>query len=170
MLTPEVLDELRALHGPLTVVDHDERPACAFRAMTAAEALTLERRLRATPDLSYALAVEACRACLVSDPAGFEAVLDAAPLAFDFEGGLCGKLSAAAVDAAAAETKAGVASWRGAGSQLGRTAQHLLAFKAYQGGPPSADAVAGALAVAEGIDTLRGLFKLHHAFMKALSR
>lgn len=168
-MAPEELDELRARHGPLTIVESEGRTV-AFRAMTAAEALTLQTRLRATPELALTIAVEACRACLVTLPADFDAMLDATPLVFDLEDGVCGRLAKAASDAAAAEVKAAVSGWRGAERQLGRTAQHLLAFQAYSGGPPTADELAGALAVAEGLDTLRGLFKLHYSFMKALAR
>lgn len=169
-MKPEELDALRAQHGPLTIVA-DGASEAAFRAMTSAEAQTLEARLRATPELAYAHAIEACRACLVSATADFELLLESSPLAFDLgEDGLCGRLARAAADAASDEVNAAVSRWRAADRQLGRTAQHLLAFKAYAGGPPSADAMAGALAMAEGIDTLKGLFKLHHAFMKAMAR
>ncbi len=49
--------------------------------MNAAEALTLSERRRATPDLSFPLAIEACRACLVSEATDFEAQLE---VPFDF--------------------------------------------------------------------------------------
>ncbi len=169
-MAPETLDALRAQHGPLTIVKDDEH-AAAFRAMTPAEVQALEARVRSLPDLSYQLAVDACLTCLVSERADFDALLETWPLAFDLDDkGLCGKLAAAATATATGEVNAAVARWRGAERQLGRAAQHLLAFKAYTGGPPSADAMAGALAVAEGLDTLKGLFKLHYSFFKALSR
>lgn len=163
------LDALRAKHGPLVVLEDGGR-VVAFRAMNAAEALTLSERLRATPDLSYQLAVDACRACLVSDAEDFEAQLEETPLAFDLDDGVCGRLLGAAVKAAEDAAKTGIKRWRNADRNLAAAAQNLLDFKAYQGGPASAGAMAGAIAVAEGLDTLKGLFKLHLAFMKAYSR
>lgn len=163
------LDALRAQHGPLVTLTDDGR-AVAFRGMNAAEALTLSERLRATPDLAFPLAIEACRACLVSDPADFEAQLDATPLAFDLDSGVAGQLLSAAVKAAEEAAKAGIKRWRNADRNLAAAASNLLEFKAYQGGPASAGAMAGAIAVAEGLDTVKGLFKLQMAYMKARAR
>jgi hypothetical protein len=163
------LDVLRAQHGPLVVLRDGER-VVAFRAMNAAEALTLSERLRATPDLSYPLAIEACLACLVSEPADFDALLEETPLALDLDDGVCGHLLSAAVKTAEAAAKDGIRRWKSADRNLAAAAQNLLEFKAYSGGPASPGAMAGAIAVAEGIDTLKGLFKLHLAFMKSYSR
>jgi hypothetical protein len=163
------LDALRAKHGSLVVLRTGSR-VVAFRAMNAAEALTLSERLRATPDLSYPLALDACRACLVGGEADFDALLEETPLAFDLDDGVCGHLLSAAVKAAEAAAKDGIRRWRSADRNLAAAAQNLLEFKAYQGGPASPGAMAGAINVAEGIDTLKGLFKLHLGFMKAYAR
>lgn len=163
------LDALRAQHGKLLTVSIDGQVA-AFRPMSVDEARELSARLALVPDLHFELAIQACRACLVSDPADFEALLDAAPLAFDFDDGLCGRMLKLASDEAHATAKAAVRSWRSAERNLSQVATNLLAFKAYQGGAPSANAYAGALSVAEGLDTIKGLFKLHLAFFKAIGK
>jgi hypothetical protein len=163
------LDELRAKHGTLLTVTIDGRSA-SFRRMSVDEARDLSARLALAPDLGFELAVQACRTCLVTEPADFVALLDLAPLAFDFDEGLCGRMLKLASEEAHATAKAAIKSWRAGERNLAQTATNLLAFKAYVGGSPSASAYAGALAVAESFDTMKGLFKLHLAFMKSLSK
>jgi hypothetical protein len=163
------LDALRAQHGKLLTVAIDGQVA-AFRPMTVDEARDLSARLALVPDLSFELAVGACRACLVSEPDAFEALLDLAPLAFDFDDGLCGRMLKLASEEAHATAKSAVKAWRGGERNLAQVATNLLAFKAYAGGAPSAAAFAGALSVAEGLDTMKGLFRLHLAFMKSLGK
>lgn len=163
------LDALRAQHGKLMTVQVDGLLA-AFRPMTVDEARDLSARLALVPDLSFDLAVDACRACLVSDANDFDALLELAPLAFDFDDGLCGRMLKRASEEAHATAKSAVRNWRNAERNLAQVADNLLAFKAYVGGAPSPKALAGALSVAEGLDTMKGLFKLHLAFMKSLGR
>lgn len=163
------LDALRAKHGKLLTVQVDGYIA-AFRQMTVDEARDLSARLALVPDLSFDLAVAACRECLVSNAADFEALLELAPLAFDFDDGLCGRMLKRASEEAHGSAKAAIRNWKSAERNLAQVADNLLAFKAYAGGAPSPKALAGALSIAEGLDTMKGLFRLHLAFMKSLGK
>jgi hypothetical protein len=62
------------------------------------------------------------------------------------------------------------AKWMQGSRNLGHTAEALLAFKAYEGGDFSDEQFAGALHLAELIDTQKATFKLLMAFFKSLSK
>jgi len=66
--------------------------------------------------------------------------------------------------------RGGISRWKRGETDLGKMADSLLAFRAFSGGEPSEAAFAGALHIAEWLDSTRGLFRLFSAFMKALAR
>lgn len=162
-------EALRAQHGKLVRVTLGEAEL-VFRPMSIDEAAACARRIDATPDLALTIAHEACLACLLSDVKAFHKATDEYPLAFSPDTGVCERLLELASAEMAASSKAAIRRWRNAGNQLGSVAESLLAFKAYTGGAPDAKALAGALHIAEHIDTMKGLYKLHLSFMRSLSK
>lgn len=160
------LDELRAKHRTVTVLEHEGRVA-AFRGMTVDEAREVSDQLKAAPDLAYPLAIKACLQCLIGGETAFAEILEAAPLAVDFDEGLAGRLLEAASDVAKASVAEALRKFRHSDRNLGQMADNLLAFKAYAGGAPSSGAQAGALHIAEAIDALKATLKLQLAVAKA---
>jgi len=163
------LDELRAQHGQVIRAEVGGREL-VFVPMSIAVATEVAARLNRAPEVALATAIDACRACYRGDATAFDETADFYPLAFSAEQGVCEQLLDLASNEIAESVKQGIRAWRGAGRQLGAVAESLLAFKAYSGGPASAKALAGALHVAEHLDTLKGLYRLHVSFMKALGR
>jgi hypothetical protein len=141
-----------------------------FRPLRPDEAERLVARFERCPARAIDIAFEACRDCCVAGAESLDELADQYPLAFSAETGICERLLQLASDHVASEIKQAIRSWRGAERQLGKMAQSLLAFKAYQGGPPSAEVLAGALHLAELIDTVKGTYKLHVSFMRALGK
>jgi hypothetical protein len=116
------------------------------------------------------LEVEACRACCVAGLEAFDEAVDRYPLAFSAESGLCQTLLKLASDKIAADIKAGIKRWRASERQLGTVAESLLAFQAYKGGNPDPKELAGALHLAELLDYVKGTYRLHLSFMRAMSK
>lgn len=175
-------EELKLAHGPVVRVELGG-VELAFRQMPADEAEAVATRFDLAPQLSLNIAHDACRACCVAgwkpgcDPEKpptwqelFDEVADLYPLAFSAESGICETLLKMASDAIAAEIKAAIRSWRNADRNLGKMASSLLAFQAYKGGQPSAEELAGALHLAELIDHVKGTYKLHLSFMRAMGK
>lgn len=132
-----------------------------FRPPTVAEAESYLARPDAAA-LATALLVD-------GDPGALARVADARPLALSHS--VLPRLFAMAAAAREARGKRAVARWRSSETHLGRMAESLLAFKAYDGrSEPSETAVAGALHVAEWLDCTRGVFRLLHSLIKGLSR
>ena len=161
------LEALRAKHGTVFSLEAGGLTA-VFRPMGIDEARLLGKQLDRIPELAFELGIAACQACLLEGD--FDALLDAAPLAFDLDSGLAGRLMAHASQAAHAGAKEAVRRWRASGRNLAEVAESLLAFKAYTGGEPSPAARAGALHAAEAADNLTGLFKLVLGYMRAVSK
>jgi hypothetical protein len=74
------------------------------------------------------------------------------------------------VEEAQARIDRGVRLWRGGDRNYGRLAPHLLAFSAYDGGDYTESEFAGAMAVAELIGTVKGIYQLMQAYLKAQRR
>jgi hypothetical protein len=163
------LEALRAKHGTVFQLEAGGRVA-AFRPMTFDEARTLGRQIERVPGLAFELGVSACAACLIDGAEAFEAICEESPLALDYDDGLAGTLMQHASREAHESVKLAIRKWRGADRNLAEVADSLLAFKAYTGGEPCAAARAGALHAAEGLDNLKGLFKLVLGYMRAISK
>ena len=157
----------RREHGKLIAVEVGGAQL-RFRPLTLAEATRFARDTRLDPEDATELALALCEACCVAGD--FAASSEAFPLAFAGADGVADALLKDAADSCAADIKSGIARWRGADRNLGQVAQSLLALKAYAGGPVDAATFAGALHVAEWLDTTKGLFRLVSSFMKALSK
>jgi hypothetical protein len=168
-LTAFDIDAARVKHGQVLVLETGGRTA-VFRRMSIEEARELAATVMQVPELAFELGHSAARACLLSDAADFEVIAAETPLAFDYDGGLLDKLLAIASAESAAAAKDAVRRWKSAERDLGKAAENLLAWKAYAGGTPSPAAFAGALHVAEGIDSVKSLLRLHIGFMKAMSK
>jgi hypothetical protein len=168
-LFEERVDAARAEHGRLVTAEVRGR-AYVFRPMTVAEALDVAQRLERAPAVALPTAIDAARACCLNDPAEFDEAADNFPLAFSAESGVCEQLLKLASEDAAAAVKGALSRWRNAERQLGVVAEDLLAFKAYTGGVAGEKEIAGALHIAEHLDTMKGLYKLHLSFMRALAK
>lgn len=140
--------------------------ALRFRLPTRAEVEDYLEAARKRPGEQLELGSALCAACCIDGP--IAEVTESRPLAL-VESVLPLLFSTASSRATAAR-RAGIARWKRAETDLGRMADSLLAFKSYIGGEPSEAAFAGALHVAEWLDSTRGTFRLFSAFLKALSR
>lgn len=165
----EDFDALRAQHGKCFRLEVGGA-AMLFRHMTTDEASAVAQRIEACPAISLNTAIDACEACCVGGKALFLTASDEYPLVFSVDGGLCETLLRAASEAVAETTRQALKTWRESARNLGSMAGSLLAFQSYRGGPPSADALAGALHWAEHLDYQKNLFKLHLNFMKAMGK
>lgn len=168
----EVIDDARALHGRLVLVDLRGREL-AFRPMRATEAQDVAAKLDRAPEVALSTALAAVRECWIADPdepGAFEEAADNFPLAFSAEAGVCAQLLKLASEELAAEVKEAISRWRQSDRQLGIIAEDLLAFQEHKGGQATAKALAGALHWAELVDTTKGLYKLHLSFMRSLSK
>lgn len=173
------LDSLRLEHGKLVRVDLGGR-SFAFRPLHTEEAEAIAERLERAPELALDTAFEACRECCVGvfegdraldDPrAALDEAADLYPLIFSAETGVCDKLLTLASEALAKRIKDAISRWRKSDRNLGMVAESLLAFQAYRGGQASAEAMAGALHMAEHLDFAKGLYRLHLSFMRALGK
>lgn len=162
-------DELRAKHGQIIRAEIGGAELVFF-PMSVAYATELSERLNRAPEIALEMALAACREHCGIGVEQFDEVAEWAPLAFSAETGVCGQLLELASIALAESVKTAIRKWRSSGRQLGAVAEALLAFKAHTGGPASADALAGALHIAEHFDTQKALYRLHLSFMRGLSR
>lgn len=128
--------------------------------------------MTARPDDALDVCLAACRGCCLSPAADFDRLSNLYPLAFSGEDGVIGELLRLAQGAVTLRVKEGVGRWKRADRNPGRMAENLLAFKAYPlpATDYSADAFAGALTVAEWMQSTKGIFNLFMALMKALAR
>ena len=136
-----------------------------FRLPTSAETAEHLAALKSTPDDGLEVSLALCERLLESGD--WAEVADQYPLAVDQ---IVPALFNAANDEAKRQIQAAVRRWKTAETNLGRIAENLLAFKAYNGGDANEKAFAGALHVAEWFDSTRGLFRLCHGYMKGLRR
>ncbi len=139
-----------------------------FRPLTIEESADIVWEVEAFPESEATLCDQVCEKACLSDLDKFAALIDEYPL-------VCAETILVAIlkeggDQAMARLDAGVKSWKAADRDYGRTAQHLLAFKAYTGGDYTKDQMAGALALAETFGTIKGLFQLVHSYIKGMRR
>jgi hypothetical protein len=163
------LAALRAKHGRLIEAEVDG-VTLRFRPLAGPEASDLARRMQLAPELAFDLALEVCESACLSGASTFHDLADRFPLAFAADDGVCGRLLADADADARAIVKAGIARWRRAERNLGAQADSLLALLSYRGGEVSEKQLAGALHLAQALETLPALFRLHLNFFKALAR
>lgn len=121
---------------------------------------------RSNPDVQIGLGISLARTCCLDGPV--DEVAEERPLLLVET--VLPALFSAQTDREVKHRRAGIARWKRAETDLGRMADSLLAFKAYVGGEPSEAALAGALHIAEWLDSTRGTFRLFAGFLKALSR
>lgn len=136
-----------------------------FRFPTNDEAEAYLETAKTDPGTSLLRAIDLLAACRLEGD--WEAAVEDSPLCVDV---ILPALFKAASLEARNQVKAAVRRWRMAESNLGKIAENLLAFKAYNGGAVDEKVFAGALQVAEWFDTTRGTFRLLNAFMKGLRR
>lgn len=164
------LDAIRERCGRVLIVEQDGR-AIAFRPFSVDQAKALVAAAERTPDLAFQLGLAALRGNLEDGAEDFEALLEATPLVFDYAPtGVLGRMLELASEDARKAGKDSIRTWRESKQDLAKMANNLLAFKAYSGGTPSPAAFAGAIHVAEAVDGIKALFKLHSAFMNALGK
>jgi hypothetical protein len=173
-LTPEevraeVINLARSEHGKLIRVDVYGREYI-FRPMGLDEAQAVATKLDRAPEVALSTALDAVRACCVTDIAEFDEAADNFPLAFSAERGVCSRLLALASSELADQVKEAIGRWRHSGRQLGSVAEDLLAFQAYKGGIAEPKALAGALHWAEHFDTSKAQYQLHLSFMRAMGK
>ncbi len=142
----------------------DGRPLL-FRLPSAAEVDSFVESSKDDPagafDQALALLTECCQ------EGDFDAILEENPLCVDR---ILPELFNRSNQAVKEQVRSAIRRWRAAETNLGRIAENILAFKAYQGGQASPQAFAGALHVAEWFDVTRGTFRLLNAFMKGLRK
>lgn len=149
--------------GRLTAKVGDLR--VAFRLPTSAESEAYLAVIRDRPEDGLEHSDALCAACCVE---GDWAALSAEfPLAVDK---IVPALFRSANEAAKEDVRLAIRKWRASETNLGRMAENLLAFKAYNGGAPSPAQFAGALTVAEWFNATRGTFRLLEGLMKGLRR
>lgn len=163
------LDALRLKHGQLTTLEVGGWRV-VFRPMPIEDARELGRLSEAAPHLAFELGLAAVQRCLVAGADDYAQIAEHYPLALDIDGGVLERLLKQSSAQAHATVKLAINKWRAADRNLADVAEQLLAFKAYVGGEPSANARAGALHIAELSDSVKGLFKLHLAFMKSMAK
>lgn len=156
-------------HGQLVVVELGGREL-VFRPLAPSEAHRVAARVAGDPAEALDVCLAACRAACLSPLEDFDRLADIYPLAFSGDAGVIGELIRLAQGAATLRVKEGAGRWKRADRNPGRMAENLLAFKAYQGGDYDAAAFAGALTVAEWMQSTKGIFNMFMALLKALSR
>lgn len=166
---PIDFEDARAEHGQLIRVDLRGREF-VFRPMGLDEAQAVAIKLDRSPQAALDTAINAVRACVLSDLEEFDEASENFPLAFSAERGVCAQLLKVASDELALQVKQAISRWRHSERQLGVMAEDLLAFQAYKGGIAGEKELAGALHWAELIDTTKGLYKLHLSFMRSLAK
>lgn len=165
------MDEAQARleYGKVVVVNLGGREVL-FRPFTPLEAIRVSAQLLTCPSEALELGLAACRSALLSDPAEFDALADAYPLAFTADDGALGELIRNAQAAARDRVQRGSKLWKVSDRNLGRMAENLLAFKAYAGGDYTPEQFAGAMTVAEWMSSTKGIFNLFLALLKGLSK
>ena len=158
----------RARFGRVLVVELDGRELL-FRPLGVAEAQRLAKVVADEPEDALEQCLEACEgACVGGD---YAAAADSFPLAFGPQpGGVAGELLKLATGDAKLRVQRGASAWKRADRNPGLMAEHLLAFKAYQGGEYGEREFAGALTISEWMSSTKGIFLLLSALLKALGR
>lgn len=139
-----------------------------FRPFSVAESEALVDDVEACKGPTLLIELAACRLACESGAIKFDAMVDEFPLACS--GTILPKLLKTTAEEANARIKTGVRRYKAADRSPGRMAEHLLAFKAYQGGDIGAKEFAGALAVAELINTAGGILITMQNYLKAMSK
>lgn len=139
-----------------------------FRPLPADDARALSEAVRAAPELTFELCLDACGACYLGTPEAFDAASDAYPLAFAEL--VARELLVESGKASKALVRASLGRWKRSEKDLVGTARNLLAFKAYTSGDPSEEALAGALHVADYMDHSKALFRVVLGFFKAMAK
>lgn len=165
------MDEAQARleYGKVVAVQLDGREVL-FRPLTPLEARRISLRMLAAPADALDTGLAACESALLTDPTDFAALADQYPLAFSGEDGALGELLRSAQSDARARVRSAAALWKASDRNLGRIAENLLAFKAYNGGDFTAEQFAGAMTVAEWMSSTKGIFNLFLSLLKALSK
>ena len=161
--------QARLQFGQLVVVDLDGAEL-VFRPLKPSEAHRVAALATSDPENALDVCLATCRGACVSDQAEFDRLANIYPLAFSGDDGVIGELIRLAQGDATIRVKEGVGKWKRADRNPGRMAENLLAFKAYQGGDYSAEEFAGALTVAEWMQSTKGIFNMFAALLKALSK
>ncbi len=161
----ELPEELRALHPRLLEVELDDL-VLAFRPLTPLEADALLGALRNGAGL--ALRISTARDCCVHGAEHFDTLCEDYPLTFGED--VISKILEMARADAKMTMQSAKQKWQQGSKNIGHTAEALLAFKSYTGGQWTPDQFAGALHIAELLDTQKGLFKLVLGFMKSMAR
>lgn len=165
-LGADLPEELRARYPRLLEVELDGR-CLAFRPLTPFEAdglLTALSKLEGGMELRLA----AARSCCVHGAEHFDALVEDYPLTFGED--VVRELLDMARGDARMTIQGAKTLWQQGSKNLGHVAEALLAFKSYTGGDWTKEQFAGALHIAELLDTQKGTFKLVLGYMKALSR
>lgn len=139
-----------------------------FRALRLSEVEEVGQDLDQNPGDATAIAEAVCRKACLSDLATFDACAEEFPLVWSES--VLQALVDRGIEDGQARIDRGVRLWRGGDRNYGRLAPHLLAFSAYDGGDYTESEFAGALAVAELIGTVKGIYQLMHAYLKAQRR
>lgn len=165
------MDEAQARleYGKIVAVQLDGREVL-FRPLTPLEARRVSVRMLASPEDALDTALAACESALLSDVDDFRALADQFPLAFSGDDGALGELLRQAGADSRARVKTAAGLWKASDRNLGRIAENLLAFKAYNGGDFTAEQFAGAMTVAEWMSSTKGIFNLFLSLLKALSK
>ncbi len=161
----EVPEELRARYPRLLAVELDG-VLLAFRPLTFVEADQLiEAQRRGT---SMQVMLDAVLPCCVYGMEHLPQLVESYPLTFGDD------TAKELLDMARADARMTIqgakTAWQNGQKNLGFTAESLLAFKSYTGGAWTKEQFAGALHIADLIDTHKGLFRLVLAFLKSMGR
>lgn len=162
-------DRARAEYGRVVAVELDGREVL-FRPLTPSEAARASRELLARPADAVDVGLAWCETALLSDRADFLALADRYPLAFTGDDGALGELIRQAQAAARERVQRAARLHKASDRNLGRMAEHLLAFKGYTGGEYTAEQFAGAMTIAEWASSTKAIFNLFLALLKGLAK
>ena len=161
--------QARLQFGQLVVVELDGEEL-TFRPLAPSEAHRVAALATADPENALDVCLATCRGACLSSLEDFDRLANIYPLAFSGDEGVIGELVRLAQGTATLRIKDGVGKWKRADRNPGRMAENLLAFKAYTGGDYTAEQFAGALTVAEWMQSTKGIFNMFAALLKALSK
>ena len=137
-----------------------------FRPFLATEIDAVGAQLEQEPENAARIAEDACRAaCTGGD---FDEAVSQYPLMCSED--ILPELVRLGHEETQARVDKGARLWRTGDRNYGRLAPHLLAFQAYDGGDYTESEFAGALAQAELIGTVKGIYQLMQAYLKAQRR
>lgn len=146
-----------------------EGHALLFRGLSPNEARRINVAMLADPAAAIDLAEDLCQQCCLSGDDAYAAFTEQYPLAVS-DGDILTELIRLAELRLDSTVKAAVREWKTGDRKPGIRAEHLLAFKAYQGGDYNAEEMAGALAIAEWMSATKGIFNLVMTLLKGLAK